>query len=146
MTDLYLRRTIRGFEPEDEAAHEALRRIPQGAVVAAEVRRPRNVKFHRMFFGLLQVVWQTCGDWQTVEQLLVELKFRVGHVDRQRVVDKSTGEVLAEIVLPRSIAFANLGEDEFHEFYERCVRVICEEMVPGLDDSVLREEVLRRVA
>ena len=146
MTDVYLRRSLRGFEPEDEAAREALRKIPQGAVVLAEVRRPRNVKFHRMFFGLLQTVWQACGDWQSVDELLVELKFRVGHVDRQRVIDRKTGEVLAEIVLPRSIAFANLGEDEFHEFYERCVRVICEEMVVGLDDAVLREEVLRRVA
>jgi len=146
MTDVYLRRTLQGFVPDDDAARDALRRIPQGAVVAAEVRRPRNVKFHRMFFGLLNVVWQTCGDWQSVDDLLVELKFRVGHVDRQRVVDRKSGEVLADIVLPRSIAFANLGEDEFHEFYERCVRVICEDMVPGLDDAVLREEVLRRVA
>lgn len=30
--------------------------------------------------------------------------------------------------------------------YRRALRVICEDMVPGLEDSVLREEVLRRVA
>jgi Protein of unknown function (DUF1367) len=146
MTDVYLRRTLSGFAPADEAATEALRRIKQGATVLAEIRQPRNVRFHRMFFGLLQTTWQACGDWPSVEALLRELKFRTGHVDRQRVVDRKSGEVLAEIVVPRSISFAAMSEPEFHEFYERCIRVICGDMVPGLEDAVLREEVLRRVA
>lgn len=146
MADVYLKRTLAGFAPADEASTDALRRIKQGATVVAEIRQPRNVQFHRMFFGLLNVTWQACGDWQSVEELLRELKFRVGHVDRQRVVDRRSGEVLAEIVTPRSISFAAMSEPEFREFYDRCVRVICEDMVPGLSDSVLREEVLRRVA
>jgi hypothetical protein len=81
-----------------------------------------------------------------VDDLLVELKFRAGLVDRQRVIDKGTGEVLAEIIKPRSISFAAMSDDEFRAFVDRCIKIICEDMVPGLDDAVLRDEVLRAVA
>lgn len=144
--EIWLHRTIHGFAAHDDAAREYLRKVKLGDVVKCEVIRPRSVKYHRRFFGMLNTVWQACGDWQTVDELLVELKFRAGLVDRQQVIDKATGEVLAEIIKPRSISFAAMSDDQFREFVDRCIKIICETMVPGLDDSVLRDEVLRAVA
>lgn len=144
--EIWLHRTIHGLAAQDDAARAYLRKLKLGDVVRCDVIRPRSVKYHRRFFGMLNTVWQACGDWQTVDELLVELKFRAGLVDRQRVVDKATGEVLAEIIKPRSISFAAMSDDEFREFVDRCIAIICTEMIPGLDDSVLREEVLRAVA
>ena len=144
--EIWLHRTIHGFAAHDDAAREYLRKVKLGDVVKCEVIRPRSVKYHRRFFGMLNTVWQACGDWQTVDELLVELKFRAGLVDKQRVIDKGTGEVLAEIIKPRSISFAAMSDDEFRAFVDRCITIICEQMVPGLDDSVLRDEVLRAVA
>lgn len=146
MSEIWLMRTIHGFAAHDDAAREYLRKVKLGDVVKCEVIRPRSVKYHRRFFGMLNTVWQACGDWQTVDELLVELKFRAGLVDRQRVIDKATGEVLAEIIKPRSISFAAMDDHEFREFVGRCIKIICEQMVPGLDDAVLRDEVLRAVA
>lgn len=144
--EIWLHRTIHGLAAQDDAARAYLRKLKLGDVVKCEVIRPRSVKYHRRFFGMLNTVWQACGDWQTVDDLLVELKFRAGLVDRQRVIDKATGEVLAEIIKPRSISFAAMSDDEFREFVDRCIKIICETMVPGLDDAVLRDEVLRAVA
>lgn len=146
MAELYLKRTLQGFAAHDDAAREYLRKVKLGDVVKCEIIRPRSVKYHRRFFGMLNTVWQACGDWQTVDELLTELKFRAGLVDKQRVIDKATGEVLAEIIKPRSISFAAMSDDEFREFVDRCIAIICTEMIPGLDDSVLRDEVLRAVA
>lgn len=143
--DIWLHRTIHGFAAHDDAAREYLRKVKLGDVVKCEIIRPRSVKYHRRFFGMLNTVWQACGDWQTVDELLTELKFRAGLVDKQRVIDKATGEVLAEIIKPRSISFAAMSDDEFREFVDRCIAIICTEMVIGLDDHVLREEVLRAV-
>jgi len=142
---LYLTRTMQGLAAADETARDYLRKIKQGATVTADIVKPRSVAFHRRFFGMLSVVYATCGDWNSTEELLRELKFRVGLVDKQRIVDKASGEVIAEIVTPQSISFSAMSEDEFREFVERCIKVICEDMVPGLDDAVLREEVLRAV-
>jgi hypothetical protein len=146
MASVYLTRTATGLVAHDDEARDALRKLKIGQVVRADIIRPRNVQYHRRFFGMLNVVWQCCGDWKDSEELLRELKFRAGLVDKQKVIDRATGEVLAEIVTPRSIAFHNMDEDEFRAFVETAIRVICEEMVPGLESSVLREEVLRAVA
>lgn len=143
--EIWLHRTIHGFAAHDDAAREYLRKVKLGDVVKCEIIRPRSVRYHRRFFGMLNTVWQACGDWQTVDELLVELKFRAGLVNKQRVIDKATGEVLAEIIKPRSISFAAMSDDEFREFVDRCIKIICTEMVIGLDDHVLREEVLRAV-
>ena len=142
---LYLTRTMQGLAAADETARDYLRKIKQGATVTAEIVKPRSVQNHRRFFGMLGVVFATCGDWNSPEELLTELKFRVGLVDKQLVTDRKTGEVIAEIVKPQSISFAAMEEDEFRAFVDRCIKVICEDMVPGLDDTVLREEVLRAV-
>lgn len=144
--EIWLHRTIHGFAAHDDAAREYLRKVKLGDVVKCEIIRPRSVKYHRRFFAMLTTVHQTCGDWPDVEALLRELKFRAGLVDVQRVVDRQTGEELATLQIPRSIAFHAMDDDEFRAFVERCIRIICEEMVPGLDDAVLREEVLRSVA
>ena len=146
MPAVYLRRTVSGLAANDDDAQAVLRKIKLGDVVRCEIVKPRSVQYHRKFFGMLNVVWQACGDWSTVDELLVELKFRAGLVDRQQVIDRATGEVLAELVKPRSISFAAMSHDEFHQFYERCVEIICRDMVPGLDDAMLREEVLRATA
>lgn len=143
---IYLTRTATGLAAHDEEARDALRRIKLGQVVRAEIVRPRSLQYHRRFFAMLNVVWAACGDWPNVDELLTELKFRAGLVDRQRVIDKATGEVLAEIVKPQSIAFHRMNEDQFREFTERAIEIICRDMVPGLEDAVLREEVLRAVA
>jgi len=146
MASVYLRRSALGLVADDDDARNALRKLKLGDVVRAEIVKPRSVRYHRRFFGMLNTVWQACGDWKSVDELLVELKFRTGLVDRQKVIDRQTGEELAEIITPQSIAFHAMSEDDFREFVERAIRVICDEMVPGLDDSVLREEVLRSVA
>ena len=143
---LYFRRTLAGLAPDGEEAAEALRRINHGATVRVEITQPRNIAFHRKFFGMLNVVYAACGDWASPRELLTELKYRVGHVDEQRIIDRATGEVLATITTPRSISFAAMDDAEFHEFFDRCVNVICAEMVVGLDDMTLREEVLRAIA
>lgn len=141
----YFRRTLSGLVPAGKDEEERLRKIKVGAVVQCEITQPRNIRFHRRFFGMLNVVYLACDQWSDIRELLIDLKFRVGLVDQHRVIDHRTGEILAVITVPRSISFAAMDDEAFREFFDRCVRVICEDMVPGLDDSVLRDEVLRAV-
>lgn len=145
MTDLYMTRTLSGLAPADDTAMMALRRIKIGEHVRVEMTKPRNIHFHRMFFAMLNTVWTSCGDWNSAEELLTELKFRVGHVEKQNIVDRQSGEVIAEVVTPKSISFGAMDDTQFRTFYNRCIDVICREMVPGLNDSVLRDEVLKAV-
>lgn len=143
--ELWLNRTATGLTPADDAGREYLRKIKLGSMVKAGVVKPRSLPFHRRFFAMLRVVYQSCGDWASERELLNELKFRTGYVDKQKIVDRETGEVMAEIVTPQSIAFHEMDDEEFRTFTDKCINVICTQMVPGLEDDVLREEILRAV-
>lgn len=146
MTDLYLKRTAHGLAAFDDSSKDTLRKIKLGEMVRVKLNRLRNPQFHRKFWAMMNFVYASCGHWQTTEDLVLDLKFRIGHVDKKQVIDYNTGEVLAEILTPKSIAFHAMDESQFQEFVERCIQEICATMVPGLEDDVLRQEVLHAIA
>lgn len=144
MPELYLTRTLNGFTAADDAAREAIRKIKHGKIVLADVRKPRNIKFHRKFFAMLNLVWAATGQWQTVEHLLDDVKMAIGHFEKRQYTNCKTGEVFE---YPRllSIAFQNMDDIEFSIFYERALVALCE-MAGGIDAEYLRQEVLQQLA
>ncbi|MDP9090306.1 MAG: DUF1367 family protein [Pseudomonadota bacterium] len=140
MADLYLTRTVFGLAATDDAGKEILRKIKVGKTVKAEITTPRNIKHHKKFFALLNTVWAATGDWASVDDLLIELKFNLG-ITREVVIRK-TGEV---VKLVGSISFASMDQQAFDLFYESAVRELCE-MAGGIETDHLRQEVLQQLA
>ena len=145
MSELWMKRGLKGLEPVDDSGLEVLRRLKQGDVIKVEITKPRNIRHHRKFFALLNLVWSSCGDWPSVEDLLSELKKRMGlYDDCGEIVDRETGQVLKAVRL-RSISFASMDQTEFDEFFEKAIRTLCQ-IVGGLEENVLRDEVLAQLA
>lgn len=140
MSEIWMKRGLRGLEPADDAGLEVLRRIKQGDIVRADITRPRNIRHHRKFFALLNLVWSASGEWASVEDLLIELKVRLGLT--RDVIIRSTGEI---VKVPASISFAAMNQLAFDNFYERALRELCA-MAGGIDSNILREEVLSQLA
>lgn len=138
--DLYLTRTINGLVASDDAGVASLRKIKLGKVVRVEITTPRNIKHHRKFFALLNTVWQACGQWETVEDLLVELKIRLGIV--KDVAMRESGEI---VKIVGSISFASMDQEAFDRFYEQSIQALCF-MAGGIDSDMLRQEVLQQLA
>lgn len=124
----------------DDAGKEILRKIKIGKTVRCEVTTPRNIQHHRKFFGLLNTVWAAAGDWPTVDDLLIELKIKLGIT--KDVVIRESGEVVKVV---GSISFAAMDQATFDAFYENAIRALCF-MVGGMDPGMLRDEVLRNLA
>lgn len=137
---MYLTRTVSGLSPANNAAQEALRKIKLGKMVRCEVTTPRNIQHHRKFFALLQTVWMAAGDWASVEDLLIELKFKLGVV--REVVLHESGEV---VKIPGSISFAAMDQAKFDMFYANALRELCV-MAGGIEEDALRQEVLNQLA
>lgn len=140
MADLYLIRTIAGLAAIDDAGKDILRKIKVGRTVKCEITQPRNLKFHRKFFALLNTVWAAAGDWPTPDALLIELKLKLGLIDEITV--RETGEV---VKILGSISFAAMDQTTFDAFYERAIQALCF-MVGGMDPGILRDEVLKQLA
>jgi len=138
--DLYLTRTLTGLVAHDDAAKAALRKIKLGRVVKAEIVQPRNLAHHKKFFALLGIVWAAAGDWATVEDLLTQLKIKLGLTTD--VVVRESGEVVKVL---GSISFASLDQAGFDAFYERALKALCE-LAGGIDSEMLRQEVLQQLS
>ena len=122
------------FRPTDDQGIEAVRKIGDGELVKVTWTRPRNARFHRKFFAMLQIILANQEHYQSVDDLLDVCKLRIGHV---RVVETARGIEK----FPASISFANMDETAFGEFYERAITWMLAEVIPGLQRQHLDAEV-----
>lgn len=139
--DLLLTKSALGeLRAADEATTQALQKIGAGEIVRAKISRPRNIKMHRLFFALLQVVWQNLPESMaekipTIDRLLWEIKLQTGRFDLHETLG---GKM---VPVPASISFAAMEQAEFDEFFADAMRVIRKFIMPGITDAELRRAV-----
>lgn len=121
--------------PDDDATVDQLQKLKVGEVVRVEYKRPRNVKFHRKFMALVNLVFDNQEKYNNREALLTELKLQVGHYEEHITLG---GKVVYQ---PKSISFASMDEDEFTQFYSKVVDVVLRYFLTGMDEDELNSMV-----
>jgi hypothetical protein len=118
-------------EPRDDAL---LAKIPVGEIVAVRIVRGRSLPQHRLFRAILSHVAESTK-FETDEALLLALKIRLG---KCHPVKFPNGKVT---LAAHSTSFEEMAQDEFQEFFNNSIRLICEEVIPGANG----EELITRV-
>lgn len=136
---LYMTRTVTGLKAADQKAQNVLRKIPVGEMVQCKITNPRNLAHHKKFMKLIDIFWEAAGDWSSPYAVLVELKCRLGHI--QKLTIRETGEIMT---VPRSISFASMDQTQFEEFYEKALNELCI-MAGGIEPDELRQAVLEQL-
>jgi hypothetical protein len=128
---------LNSLRPATDDGLDALRHIANGELVTIELRRPRNIKHHRMFWALMTIVHDNMDHerYPTVEDLTAAVKIAAGLRTR---IELPNGEVG---FIPGSIAFHKMDQTAFSEFYSRVCDLICKHFLPGVTSDALREEV-----
>lgn len=124
--------------PADIAADEWLATVPQKREIVVDLRRPRHPEHHRWFFALMRLTIAATGKqdvWPDEKALLNGLKLAVGHVDMVADLDGIIH------LIPKSISFASMPQDEFARFVRRCCWVIFDHF--GVDTETMMAEVDR---
>jgi len=121
------------LRPIDERSFEELRKIKDGRTFICEIKRPRNLKHHRKYWALINLISDNL-DGVTPEGLSSAVKMMIGHVVTVQFGDKS-------ILYPDSISFDKMNQDQFNDFYERAVKAICELVIPGLTEESVKNEI-----
>lgn len=134
-TPLHFKKDFGRLVPCDDASAAALTKIKHGAVVHVEIKKPRNIRFHRKFFALVNLVFENQSHYDNIEHLLAALKTAVGHCD---LIAGKEGKIVA---IPKSIAFHKMDDLAFSDFYDKCVDIIAKHFLPGVDSAALRAEV-----
>ena len=141
--DIILQKTLHGFKPADRHSHEAWQKMERGTY-KAKVTRGRNLKFHRKYFALLDVIMDNLPEeleakFPTIDRLLWEMKLQTGKFD----VHISLGGT--ETVIPHSISFAKMDQDEFEKFYEGTIQVAVKHIIKGIDEQELRQAAMTEI-
>jgi len=125
-----------GLIPADDDAQDVLSKLEKGKEVLVEVRAPRRIRQHKLFFGLLNLLVENSGAFINVEDALKRVKIACGEVDE--LIDADTGQVFYTL---RSIAFASMDQTRFSALFDLAVKVIAERWLVGTSQDELRQRV-----
>ena len=121
-----------GLEPFDDEAIAVISKWKDGDMIVAEVVRPRNGKFHKKFFAMLNIIYMNSDEFKSITDLLNYVKIETGHADIIEVHGVA-------FRVPKTISFAQMDEDSFSVFYNSAVQV-CVNVVP-MDEDLLANKV-----
>lgn len=128
MTTAYFYKSHAGLSPSGEEAAELIQKLRMGETVLVDVKRPRNIQYHRRFFAMLGYAYE---HWEPepVEYKGVKVGknlevFRAWCIARAGYYELSVtpdGKVRAE---PESMSFANMDQLGFEKLYSDVANVI----------------------
>ena len=127
------RKYLGKLETIDEAGEECMRHIKGDVMV--EVKQPRNIQHHRLYFALLGKLFANQERYKTLDEMAAALKVACGIC--QTFVLKN-GE---KVYIPGSISFAKMQQPEFDEFYSNAIEVVCKHFLPGVKSEDLKAEI-----
>ncbi len=130
-SELYMRRTLKGFICVDAAGEELISDYPVGEVVKCTIRKPRNAKFHRKWMALVQVVFAQQDYYPTFDLF-------------RRAIQRSCGFV--EIINGRefdiSISWTKMDDKSFEILFEKTLVIIENHILPGINRDEVTEKYL----
>lgn len=134
MTDLFLMKAAGNvLVPCDEPARATIATWPAGQGIRAKVTRARNVKFHRKFFALLQLgfdTWEPAAmEYEGAPAVKNFERFRKDVIVLAGYYTRTVnlkGEIRLEA---ESISFSNMDEDRFDQVYNRVADVLLQKVL-----------------
>lgn len=136
MTDIAMRRLGTHLVPVDPISEDEVKLLPLDKDVLVTAKTPRSVKQHRLAWALADKIAEACDFLHDREDAMSWLKIKARHV--KILQDPISGKVA---IIPKSISFASVNQQQFKRILDRMIFVTCSEIVPGLDEGKLRTEL-----
>lgn len=106
---------------------ETFDKLKEDKEYIVEIKSPRNVAFHRKFWGLLHKLYEAVHPDYTIEAMREILTIKAGYYER--AVTKKGVHYSA-----KSISFGKMDEPEFNDFYNAINIAMSNEYGINLED------------
>lgn len=126
--EITLVRTLAGLKVAFDSDNEKYKKLPLNEPIQFTYTRKRNIHFHRLFFCLLNMVFDNQEIYNNLEHLRKDLTIEAGYYDLRYGLH---GEEIKEA---KSISFTSMSEEEFSELYNRVIDVIVRHFHFGKDE------------
>lgn len=121
--------------PVDDQGRDAIAKVKMGKQVEVTIKRARNAKQHRLYWALIHLCHSQQSTYATQEDLSDAIKIAVGHCTSYPLLN---GKIMMK---PKSIAFANMAQDQFEQFFERVIHLVITRILPNVLETDLRREL-----
>lgn len=115
--------------------YEKAKKITPGEVFTYETKKSRNIKFHRKFFAMINLVFDNQEIYTNVDDLRNDLTIEAGFFTRRFNLEGD------EVKKANSISFASMDEYTFSEFYNAVLNVVIRHF--GHDKEALETELIQ---
>ena len=123
------------FTPIDEVQAEIAAKAARGGKeIRMVVSHPRNPRQHRLLFALLKIVADNHEKFDSVEKVLLALKFATGQAECNIVND-------TVVWSPKSISFSSMGQEEFNSFFDAALDAVTGWMLVGTTKTEILNEI-----
>lgn len=129
------KRTFGGWEPIDDQAKKILKRYKVGDVAELEHTARRNVKFHRKYFGVINLTFQNQDLTDDQNEFREAVQIAAGFWHYQKQIDGS------EIKRSDSISFSKMDDITFEDLYNKVFNVCLH--ILGCKSEELERELLK---
>ncbi len=138
------------FIPASEDDAELLSKVKVGETVRLTLVRPRNIKFHRKFFALMNLAFDYWtppkhgegSAWseqmpieRNLERFRKDITILAGYYD---ATYRLNGDVRLEA---KSISFGSMSEDDFEKLYSKVIDVIINRVCTQYTEYEMRKQV-----
>jgi len=127
-------KTLNGaFKLAYNSDYELAKKVPLNEPIVFEWSKPRNLKFHKKFFALLNMVYENQEQYNNIEHLRKDLTISAGYYDLRFNIEG------VEVQEAKSISFASMDDLEFSDFYNRIVDVVVKWL--GIDKQEIIDNI-----
>ena len=116
--EITLIKTLSGFKACYDSDSEKAKKIPLNEPFVITYTKKRNIKFHRKFFALMNMIFDNQEKYNSIEHLRKDLIIAAGYYDTRFNFEG------VEILEAKSMSFSSMDEIEFSELYNRIIDVI----------------------
>jgi hypothetical protein len=120
--ELQFKRTLRGLEPANEEAAEALKLWKLGATIKGAFNVARSNARNNWYWKLCEIVHDNSERFGSKEEVSDSIKLGCGVVNTTQVYTKGEWHIERK---PGSIAFRNMDEATFRDFTVRAQNYVC---------------------
>lgn len=135
--------TDTGLAPKYDSDREEFKKLKRNSEVVVEIKKGRNIEFHKKYFALLKLTYDNFPEWledtlnvHSIEDLRTRIKIDLGLYEVSHYGNQS-------IIIPKSIAFDKMDETEFEKFYNMSVNHILKNYLKGVSNEQIEEEIWR---
>ncbi|MFK5981426.1 MAG: DUF1367 family protein [Flavobacteriaceae bacterium] len=118
------------FKSAYDSDYDYIKKLKVGEIYFFEVKRERNIKFHRKFFALIRMIYQNQTHYDFEDELREDLLISAGiyttHIS-------FWGE---ETKKAKSLKFSNMNQDEFDDMYNSVLDEIVKHFNFGKQDII----------